>query len=432
MPLHACVLPDVIRLLAEGVDVESRDQRGNTALVYAAFHGHAKVTDVLLDAGADARGGAALLAACGAPLASVGSSGGHVGLVQRLLSARADVECRDGGGNFALACAASRGHSELVGALVRARADVNVRTRSGCTALIAAGGCHHGQPHIVVDMLVANRADVNARDCLGQTALMRAAEAGTCRQVVEALLAHGPDFEAKLCCGSTALLLAARQGHECTVGLLLRARADVQVTSGFTLRSALHWVSACQDEPGIIHALLAVGAALDGTTRDGSTALMLAAASGHALAVETLLAARASMEVEDEAGNTVLTLAQRNNHNHSEILGMIQGRHIEARRPRRLVLTLYVSPQVEDDGYSDFVCTSIGGDEVAAARADHSKPVHEIREIAMRESSVELVSFVFPNGYILNGEDYARTLAEVVTRSLRAQGSAHSPVVPPV
>lgn len=418
-------------MVAAGVDVECRDAKGNTALVYAAFRGQVEVVDVLLEAGSDAQGCNALLAASGSPSALLGSSRGHLPVVQRLLAARADVERRDEVGNFALACAAFNGHAELVDALLKAGADVHAQTRAGCSALVAAGACRHRLPDTpitVVDILVSNGADVNARDGLGQTALMRAAEAGSIR-LVEALLAYGPDLEARLCCGSTALLLAAREGHECTVGLLLRARADVQAMSGVDSRSALHWVSACQDEPGIIHALLAVGAALDGTTRHGSTALMLAAsASGPSIfTVETLLTAKASTEARDAAGNTALTLAQRNSR--PEVLRTIEAHHAEARQARRLVLTLYVSPQ-EEDGYSDVVCTNIGGEEVASARADPSKPVQDIREVAMQETTAALVSFVFPNGYVLTGEDYARTLAEVVTRGLRAPGSMFSPLSP--
>ncbi len=41
-------------LLAEGVDPDTRDSDGWTALMYATYGGHLEVVEVLLDAGADA------------------------------------------------------------------------------------------------------------------------------------------------------------------------------------------------------------------------------------------------------------------------------------------------------------------------------------------------------------------------------------------
>jgi ankyrin repeat protein len=46
-------LPAVQRLLAEGADVNSRDEAGDTALMFAAFKGHAAVVYLLLLHGAN-------------------------------------------------------------------------------------------------------------------------------------------------------------------------------------------------------------------------------------------------------------------------------------------------------------------------------------------------------------------------------------------
>ena len=42
-------------LLAHGADVNAKERRGQTALMWAAAEGHAEVVEALLDAGADFR-----------------------------------------------------------------------------------------------------------------------------------------------------------------------------------------------------------------------------------------------------------------------------------------------------------------------------------------------------------------------------------------
>jgi uncharacterized protein len=44
---------EVRRLLAAGADVNARDTRGQTALMFSAHRGHAALVDALVDAGAD-------------------------------------------------------------------------------------------------------------------------------------------------------------------------------------------------------------------------------------------------------------------------------------------------------------------------------------------------------------------------------------------
>ncbi len=48
-----CALERVEKLIAEGVDFDATDSRGNTAIYHAASKGHADVVEALAQAGAD-------------------------------------------------------------------------------------------------------------------------------------------------------------------------------------------------------------------------------------------------------------------------------------------------------------------------------------------------------------------------------------------
>lgn len=92
-------------LLAEGIDVNTRDGCGRTALMEAAFSGHTETLRVLLKNGAE-------------------------------------VNVTDCDGWTALIEAASKGYSDAVRVLLAAGADVNTKSKNGWTALKAAARGH--------------------------------------------------------------------------------------------------------------------------------------------------------------------------------------------------------------------------------------------------------------------------------------------------
>ena len=101
------------QLLAEGVEIDGKNEYGNTALMIAALKGHLEI-------------------------------------VKSLIAGGADVNQRNRVGLTALMFAAKRGHLEIVKALLAAGADVNARTEGGVTALFAAESEGHTA---VVEML---------------------------------------------------------------------------------------------------------------------------------------------------------------------------------------------------------------------------------------------------------------------------------------
>src|SRR5438093_4470667 len=179
-------------LLSRGAIVDSKERRGQTALMWAAAEGHAAVVELLIKAGADFR----------APLPDSGFTPlffavreGRIEVVRALLKAGADVNeamqpRKPSGkgprkGTSALILAVENGHFDLALTLLEAGADPNDQ-RSGFTPLHAMtwvrkpnrGDGDDGDPSPIgsgnlsslqsVRILVAHGADVNARLTNGQ------------------------------------------------------------------------------------------------------------------------------------------------------------------------------------------------------------------------------------------------------------------------
>ncbi len=192
--------PRVIEYLVKnGADVEGANFQGYTPLMFAAMYNPVvRVTLALLKCGAspdrcdsfgqNAINYAARLNSNPAVLqallkgrdVNVKSESGETPLmnaaqnkspriVTLLLSQKADVNARDGGGRTALHfAAASNGNAEVVAALLDAGADVNCRTNSGMTPLMEAA--RTGLNPAVVELLLERGAEVSARSEDGRTA----------------------------------------------------------------------------------------------------------------------------------------------------------------------------------------------------------------------------------------------------------------------
>ena len=123
---------DVIpALLHAGVDIETRDARGHTALVVASYNGQASTTALLLARGAavdgagDERGNTALMGV---------SFKGYAEIARTLIDAGAEVDRRNGVGQTALMMAALFGKTDIVDMLIAAGADVDAVDAAGNSA----------------------------------------------------------------------------------------------------------------------------------------------------------------------------------------------------------------------------------------------------------------------------------------------------------
>jgi ankyrin repeat protein len=118
---------EVERLIRSGVDLDSGDNRGRTALMWASYENRVEVVKLLIEAGAD-------------------------------------LDIRDNVGFTTLIWASFYNRIEVVKLLISAGANLNIRSDGGHTALIWASYWNHVE---VVKLLLENFADESILDNKG-------------------------------------------------------------------------------------------------------------------------------------------------------------------------------------------------------------------------------------------------------------------------
>jgi hypothetical protein len=180
-------LPQVQELLP-GKNVNLRDQRsGTTALEHAVRNGNREMTQLLLSAGAD-------------------------------------VNARNAGGQTVLMMLGEEATADLVWDLVNAGAKVNQKDNEGNTPLIEAAGLNNIE---VLKTLLDTGAEIAHRNKDGETPLMMAASAGLVNNV-RALVLAGADINQRDSDNKSALVLAIENSHAAVIRLL-RAQGAVEM-----------------------------------------------------------------------------------------------------------------------------------------------------------------------------------------------------------
>ena len=211
--------------LAIGMDVNAKNEFGETALMNAAEQGHLDLVSLLLRHGADinARDLARRTALMNA------AQNGHAVVVKLLLSRGATVNAASQWKSTALHEACMNGHYDVVQTLLNAGANANLINNAGHTALMEAVIEGHES---VARLLISRGADVNFQDLSGfsdgETPLMVAAAKGE-TGIAALLLAKGADVNRKTKDGQTALMVAIMAPGERSeiARLLIESGADV-------------------------------------------------------------------------------------------------------------------------------------------------------------------------------------------------------------
>ncbi len=241
---------EVRALLAEGVDVNTPQADGATALHWAAHWDDGNTADLLIHARADVNS----TNDHGVTPLSLACLNGSAVMAERLLIAGADPNAARATGETPLMTAAHTGNVDVLQALLSRGADVNAaEPRQGQTALMWAASQKHPA---AVRTLIGGGADVNARSEGGYTPLLFAAREGSVESA-EILLDAGVDVDVPAPNGTSSLTLAIASGHETLAMVLLSRDADPNAQlAGY---SALH-AAVAGGTSELVGALLARGA----------------------------------------------------------------------------------------------------------------------------------------------------------------------------
>ena len=189
-----------------------------------------------------------------------------------------------------LADAAEKMDRSAIRALLRQRVAVDTPQIDGMTALHWA--TYHDDREIA-ELLVRAGAKVTAANRYGVTPLSLACTNGNAA-IVELLLKAGADPNAPLPGGETPLMTAARTGTLASVKVLLSHGASVDSEDDRRAQTALMWAAA-EGHADVVQALLDAGADFRTRVPSGFTPLLFAVREGRIDVVRVLLKAGADV-----------------------------------------------------------------------------------------------------------------------------------------
>eukprot|EP00397_Hematodinium_sp_SG-2012_P008267 GEMP01008323.1.p1 GENE.GEMP01008323.1~~GEMP01008323.1.p1 ORF type:complete len:998 (+),score=335.26 GEMP01008323.1:413-3406(+) len=282
----------------EHLEVDATYAGGQTALLFAAHHGHMEIVTLLLDTCAavnvaDGAGYTPLVAAI---------QQGHADIVAYLLKSSADVLM---GSPAPLLAAIDHATAEVCIALIEAKADAtSVSPRSGASPIFHAVDADNAR---VASALIQARAQVNERLHSKHTPLFYAVVRGN-MTMCDVLVAFAANVCATDLDGCTPLFFACRDGNEEITACMLTAKADANVPNTKKGRQEFPLIVAARHgHSGVCAQLLQAQAAINAQDATGRTALAHAASEGHAN-VLNVLAQQIGCNIEDAGtdGNSLL------------------------------------------------------------------------------------------------------------------------------
>jgi len=290
-----------------GANIEARDDKvGQTALVWAAFHGHSRIVKELLKWGANIES----LSLDGHKTALLFATyGGHNETVEMLLQKGAEVNAANDRGDTSISIAAYMNHTAIVDMLLHRRANINLKTKKQrYTPLhLAAFKGHYSIVQRLIDVMKSEwLADHVGEDMLHFHQASDNSEAET-KTLIDSKLFDGRDRE-----GNSPMMMAAMQGKVETCLLLLDQKSDLHMKD--KKGNSAFMLAVNNGHLEMAQALLKRGALIDGANFVGQTPLMRAAYKGHAHLVRELLLQNADAKAKDQEGHDAIAYAKQAQH----------------------------------------------------------------------------------------------------------------------
>uniref|UniRef100_A0A2C9L7T1 CARD domain-containing protein n=1 Tax=Biomphalaria glabrata TaxID=6526 RepID=A0A2C9L7T1_BIOGL len=278
-------------LLSSGSNVNARDESGNTALIHAC---RGKCMDDTSEY--------VTLGNFDQPFIT----NNQIKCVEKLITAKADIDSKDKHGMTALMFCAKNGDTLLLEKILEYVPSREIRCSEGKTALLYACS-KNTEPHaLCVSLLIAKKSDINAKDFKGDSALMHSIDCNNLNAFLS-LLRAGADAHAENEHGLTCLMHAAIKA-EYTFSQELISR-NVDVDKQDPNKTTALMIAAGSDCPvNVVTLLLTNGANPNLQNCKGETALMIAASLCKEDKVRAILSDGTNVDVNLKAANGMSAL----------------------------------------------------------------------------------------------------------------------------
>jgi len=208
-------LDRVITLIQQGVHVNTKNRRNQTALYFACEKGHTGVVQYLLESGASVSLGAEPL--------TVAVRNGHYECCKLLLEHHASVHCTNSEGESPLSVAVRKHHYSIILLLVQHGATPSASLNDIALQLLKRAKAEHVKAvQILIDQHFINLTS----ESIFLVAFGFAFKHGL-MELVDRMLSNAPTV------GHTPLYAACKEGHETVAMLLLNNGADPNVRNKF-------------------------------------------------------------------------------------------------------------------------------------------------------------------------------------------------------
>jgi len=198
-------------LIDKKADVNTKDNSGKSALMWATDTGDIELATMLIRSGADV---------------NAKDENGDTALIYALKFDRYEIFnlLMVNGANIAndLLTAAKNGYPDIVSAIINSGVGINISNTFGETALILAVKSNNID---VVKLLINKHCDVNIKNVYGRDALILAVESGNI-DIVRLLVDNGADINYKDEFGNNVLSSAMQTGNEDMINLLMSKKSS--------------------------------------------------------------------------------------------------------------------------------------------------------------------------------------------------------------